>query len=119
MKNSEIHNGFEKKEIRNFLAQSLIDASVRLKNNKLEIIPYSEDKALEYVIRNAELNIEFFQKNIQIYKQILAIQQLISLNDWQEFDVSDETEKNIKEGWMSFIGTENEHKHLLEIIRKI
>jgi hypothetical protein len=119
MKNNKIHNGFERKEIRDFLAQSLIDADVRLRNNKLEIIPYSEDKALEYIIRNAELHIEFLQKNIQIYKQVLAIQQLIALNNWQENDVSNETEKDIKEGWMSFIGTENEYNHLLEIIRKI
>jgi hypothetical protein len=113
MKNSEIHNGLERCEIRNFLAKSLIDATVRSNNNRPQNVPYDEKRGLECLILNAELQIEYWKRYVEIHKQIQAIEQLIYLSNWQEFDVSDETGKDNPGGWMSFIGTKEEYNNLL------
>lgn len=89
MKNSEIHNGLERGEIRNFLAKSLIEATVRSNNNRTQNVPYDEKRGLECLILNAELQIEYWKRYVEIHKQIQAIEQLIYLSNWQEFDVSD------------------------------
>jgi len=117
MKNSEIHNGLERGEIRNFLAKSLIDATVRSNNNRPSSVPYDEKRGLECLILNGEVQIEYWKKYVEIMKQIQAIEQLIYLSNWQEFDVSDETIKDNPGGWMSFIGTEKEYNNLLKTIK--
>jgi adenine C2-methylase RlmN of 23S rRNA A2503 and tRNA A37 len=114
MKNSEIHNGLDKKEIRDFLSQTLVKfMEEQFENAQSVPIPHHDD-IYEYSIQKTEQDIKYHTKQLQIYKGMQATIQLIKMNGWQEFDVSDETEKDTKHILkMNFIGTEKEYDFLL------
>jgi len=118
MKNSEIHGGLKQKDIRDFLSRSLRNFMERLiDNSKNVVIPYT-DEPYVYAIQKAEQDIKSLTEQIEIYKGIQASLRLIKMNGWDEFDVSDETEKDkgtkLK---MAFIGTQEEYEQLLETIK--
>jgi G3E family GTPase len=117
MKNSQIHKELKDKEIRDFLAQQLVTLfDEEIKNNELKPIPHIDD-VLEHLIQTTEQEIERLKKRLQIYRAKQAILQIIKKQGWNEFDVSDETEKDsLHMSKMSFIGTDKEYNHLLEII---
>lgn len=117
MKNSQIHKGLKDKEIRDFLAHQLVELfEEETTNNKLKVLPYNED-IFETLIQRTEQEIECLKKRLQIYRDRQAIVVLIKKQGWEEFDISDETEKDsLHMLKISFIGTEKEYNHLLEII---
>jgi hypothetical protein len=117
MKNSDIHIGHKNKEVRDFLSEQLIINGFQRNTNKKEIVPHQEN-TLEWSIKDAEKQIEYFQRYIQNLKNLQAIEQLISTNGWQEFDVSDYVDKDVEDGWMSFIGTEEEYNDLIKILKR-
>ena len=118
MKSSEIHNGLEKSEIRDFLSIGLLKLDKEENENKKESSNYNREVVLDWCIRDAEAQIKYLKKYIEINRGRQAIITLIKMNDWEEFDVSDETENDLKYNqWMSFIGTEEEHKELLKSIK--
>jgi hypothetical protein len=114
MKNSEIHEGLKKKEIRDFLSQTLVKfMEEQIDNSKVVLIPHNEDP-YEWSIQDTEQKIKYHTKQLQIYKGMQAILQLVKMMGWQEFDVSDETEKDLSYTLkMNFIGTQEEYDFLL------
>lgn len=118
MKNSEIHGGLPQSEIRDFLAMSLVRAFQDEVNNKKETIRYEEGKGMEYAIRDTEAQIAHLQKSLEIKKRQSAILLLAGQNGWEEFDVSDETLRDLSFDYsMSFLGTKAEHATLLKQIK--
>ena len=121
MKNTEIHQKFEKSEIRDFLSKSICDYYKKLSelNNEKLNKEYSNLKGFEYTIRRCEDEIEYQQKLLTNTKNVNAVAILIENLGWNEFDVSDETEKNSNmEMAMNFIGTEDEYRLLLNVIKE-
>ena len=124
MKNSQIHKGLDKKEIRYFLSTSLVKLfQEQVDNaNKIKIkieIPHDENP-YEYSIKKLEQDIEYNTKQIEIYRGIQAVIRILKMNGWQEFDVSDETEKdNSHILKMNFIGTQKEYDFLLTKINGV
>ena len=116
MKNSEIHNGLLQNIIRDFLGHSLVEAQDLRDKNIKEIVSYRNDDHYEWAIESDMKQIEYLQRNILITRKFQAILELIKSAGWDEFDVSNETEQDIKNKWMPFIGTEAEYNDLLEII---
>ena len=117
MKNSEIHNGLDKKEIRDFLSIGLLKLYEEENENKKETFPYNREDVFEWCIKDAEAQIKFLKKYIQINRSRQAITTLIKMGAWEEWDVSDETEKDLPYSLaMNFIGTKKEYDHLIELI---
>jgi len=122
MKNSEIHKGFEKKEIRDFLSLSLLKLmEEQIDNAKPNIITPRNDDTYEYSIEFVKRGIEYHSNLLQIYKNIQAIIQIAKMNGWEEFDVSDITAKDIVNHKlrMNFIGTNDEYNFLLTKINGV
>ena len=114
MKNSEIHNGLNMKEIRDFLSLALVKTMEdQFKNSKSDYVPHNDDP-FEYSIQLSEMQIKFHMKSIEICKTLQAASQLIKMNGWEEFDVSDETQNDSSHKLsLSFIGTKEEYDFLL------
>lgn len=112
-----MHEGLENCKIRDFLCSQLESAQHRLNNLKPKTVPYSGKNACNSIIENDRLHIEYLKERIMLYEQIQAVLTLIEANGWKEFDVSDEIEKDVPTGWLSFIGTKEEHKNLLKAIK--
>jgi hypothetical protein len=117
MKNSEIHKGLKDKNIRDFLALQMAKLfEEEIENRKLKPLPPIED-IFEHSIQTAEQEIQRLTKQVQILRSKQATIQLIKKQGWDEFDVSDETIKDLPYTLkISFIGTKKEYNHLLEII---
>lgn len=119
MKSSEIHNGLDRKEIRDFLSKQFVRTFEDEMQNKKVGYPYNKVDPFDYVIKDAEAQIEFLKKQIEIARTKQAIRQLILASGWEEWDVSDETENDLNTRLkMNFIGTKEEHENLLSIIRE-
>jgi hypothetical protein len=117
MKNSEIHNNLERKEIRDFLSISLVKLFEEETGNKKETFAHDREDIFGWCIKDAEAQIKYLKKYIEICRSKQAIVQLIKSNNWEEFDVSDETEKDSPHTLkMNFIGTKREYDFLLLMI---
>lgn len=121
MKNGHIHKGLEKEEIRNFLGMAMVkNLETEFKNKKIDPPPYNQTEPLVWVIKDLENDIAWKQRTLSAYKERAAILEMLKLNGWEEFDLSDETIKGdlpYTEGQsytlkMSFIGTEEEYKKI-------
>ena len=122
MKSTEIHNGLDKKEIRDFLSIGLLKLYKEENENKKETFSYidREENVYDWCIKDAEAQIKFLKRYIQINRNRQAIVQLIKMNGWDEWDVSDETEKDLPYSLaMNFIGTKEEYNYLLELINGV
>lgn len=117
MKNSQIHSGLDKREIRDFLSKSIIQNFEAEKYNKKIHVPYTSDNSFEWAIKDAENDIEYHKKRLDLLKQKLGIINLIKMNGWKEFDVSDETSKDLQYTLkMNFIGTDEEYNKFMSSI---
>ncbi len=102
MDNENIHDGLDKKEIRDYLAKA---------RHKEAMGGYTS-------------NVEWFEKQVKEFEVMLehakivrAINQLIESNGWKEFDVSEHV-KWSHETYFSFMGTQEEYETLVEKIKK-
>lgn len=119
MKNSKIHQGFEKSEIRDFLGTALLKSSDQELSLAKKPVPFSinSENSLEWLIRSYENEMELLKEKIAILNERSAILSIIKKEGWKEFDVSDETKKDHNYTlWMNFIGTEEEYANLIESI---
>jgi len=111
MKNSKIHIGLENSDLRDFLSMSMAKTCGHEFENKKPIVPYrpNVENIFEYSIKDCESEILFQNKRLQLLKEKQSIITLIKMQGWCEFDVSDETEKDLEYTWMNFIGTQSEY----------
>jgi hypothetical protein len=89
MKNVEKHSGLDKAEIRDFLAKQ---------------IGYGYDGEVE----NIKKRIADLQVELETAKRSQAARDLIALNGWESFDVSDDVEDYKSGEYFSFVGTQEE-----------
>jgi hypothetical protein len=98
MKCVEIHNAFNQKEIRDFLA-----------------------KAERHVIHGdpkfIEAQIAALEKELEKARTGLAANQLLKVMGWQSFDVSDDVQDFGPGRYFSFIGTQSEYDELMSMIK--
>ena len=76
------------------------------------ITPYrsNNENTLEWVIKDCENETEFQNKKLQLLKEKQSIIILIKMQGWEEFDVSNETEKDLEYTLsMNYIGTKSEY----------
>ncbi len=120
MKNSEIHKGLDKEVVRDFLGQSLMLSLHNQSQNKKEVIPYNQnlDDIFKWKIQDNNAQIEFLKRDNDLSTQIIGALALIKNSGWEEFDVSDFVHKDITYGYMSFIGTKEEHANFLKQLEK-
>lgn len=117
MKNSQIHSGLENKELRDYLSIAIVKTYEAEFNMGQLKIPYAF--GIDYSINALEAEIEQKQEKLSILKDRRAIMSIIRMNNWQEFDVSDETQKDLSHGMsMNFIGTEQEYESFLKQLSK-
>ncbi len=118
MKDIKIHEGLANQVIRDYLSQEMVDAILEGFDNKKQHNPRNPNiDGIEWQIVDAELHIELQQRYLQNLKKKQAIGLLIKQRDWSEFDVSDyvSTGYNLR-FTMTFIGTEDEHNKLMEVL---
>lgn len=117
MKNSEIHNGLENKDRRDYFGIQLVKLWDEEIKNVKPTLPYSrhEDDPFDWSIKDTEAEIEKLKKQLEILKQKQAVVRLIAMCGWKEFDVSDQVERDMPYKLkMNFIGTDEEYeKHLV------
>lgn len=124
MKNSEIHKGLHKSEIRDFLSQSLIqcfDDEGTQQNIKEERDKHLRDSyyPIDYNILMTKSTIEYQVARLAILERRKAIDLIMNNMNWKKHDVSDETSKDHKFSlYMNFIGTDEEYKTLINSIKK-
>jgi hypothetical protein len=121
MKNSEIHAGFDKREIRDLIALEFVKSYEEEVNNKKDVNNYNSYKKepLVWAIKEAEAQIKFLRRHIEINKKRVALLELSKICGWTEYDVSDETERDHDYSYyMSFFGTEEEYQELMRKLNK-
>lgn len=106
MENKDIHNGLDKKEIRDFLAKMRIKEGSSCNYMPLEVISTLEKQ----IIHNQEVIL-----NIKAYS---AINELIKSCGWNTFDVSNDISKYDPKTYFEFIGTDEEFKTLEKKVKK-
>ena len=98
MKCKNIHDGFEKKEIREFLSKSITEAC--------------DERYLVML----QKQIDELQAKLVMAKQNFAACELVTQQGWQLHDVSDEVEDYDASCYFNFVGTEEELSQLLRSI---
>lgn len=118
MKNSKIHLGFEKSDLRDFFAISLLrNLEKEIFNKREEVFKDGEfvKNGLDVRIDFAKNEIKFLTKEIEICNEKKSLLLLLENLNWSYFDVSDETERDFDSPyWLSFIGTEEEFEFFIE-----
>ena len=118
MKNREIHNGLEHKQVRDFLSNQQVQFWYEKSQLKKKTVPNGL-KGFEYEI--AELENELFFKNelLNICRGLDAINKLIYVRGWEEFDVSDYVEHDSPYTYYNhFIGTKEEYETFISKFKK-
>ena len=117
MKGTEIHNGLDKKEIREYLSKALAESYKKgYAHAPLLIVgETASDRAISRLENSIIDNI----KLIQIHKDRLAICQIIRKEGWIENDVSEYVASEDGIGYRSFLGTELEYEKLLEELKSL
>ncbi len=117
MKNSQIHDGLDRKEIRDFLAIT----QCRLFEKSIETVqmtaPPDHTNLREWALKNIDEQIANLQRQKDVLRQRYALQTIIADNGWSEYDVSDDTTNDTGNKLpMNFIGTDEEYKSLMSKI---
>lgn len=115
---TEIHEGLLLKEIRDFLSMQLVLAFEAANKNKTVITTHRDfSDTLEWAKADAREQIKFLKQYIRNVEFKQAILKLIEMNNWEEFDVSDDVHNDSGHSLgMSFIGTEKEYTILYKQI---
>lgn len=119
MKSSEIHNGLERKEIRDFLSKSMSEMFEKECSNKKPENPYDGFNPLEWAIRDAEGEVIRYKRVIDLLHQKIALRSFVTERGWEEYDVSDYTVND--SGFrlhLSFIGTKEEYYQIMVILEE-
>jgi hypothetical protein len=120
MENSEIHNGLDKKIIRDYISISFCELFDLQKEIKRQTPPTEliQQNVYEYEVKRIEADIKELKAHLQIANKKFVLYELMKMNGWSEYDISDETQKDLSYTlYMNFIGTEEEHSTLLAQIK--
>lgn len=120
MKNSEIHAGLDRKEIRDFLSTTLVEVYYKeCENKKVKVEYKGKGYSTEWAILDCEQEIIFQQKRLKLLREKFATMNILNMCGWCEFDVSDETinDTGLK-SHMNFIGTIAEFENYIANIVK-
>lgn len=115
MKDIDVHQGLDKKEIRDFLSNELAKNSTR--DIKARRVSYNSNNPFQSAIDSADSQIEYWTKIKNNSLASKVIFDLINSNGWSEHDISDYTTKT-NDYYISFIGTEEEYNKLVETLNK-
>lgn len=113
MIDTEIHKGLEKSEIRDFLSGSLRDQYEDIYNVK----KYTaiDKNGIDWSIANAEAEVKYHKKHLDILKNIRSLSVIIKMNGWRDHDVFDHVKKSDgKEYCAMFIGTDEEYNEFIK-----
>jgi len=108
MKDTEIHNGLEQKELRDFFSESIYKTNfdtTELSEKKYKINDY------DCLIENLKIDLSKINSEIKKYETLKSIFLLMKNMGWDEFDCSDFTIRTGK-FYRSFIGTKKEYDDL-------
>jgi len=84
---------------------------------KHKATPYNENN-WEFFISQQKCIIENANAHINRFEIFKSVEMIAKMNNWQEFDVSEITEKTNDKMHCSFFGTETEYQNLLKTINK-
>jgi len=116
-KESEIHNGLPLKEVRDFLSESLRKNIEYEYSKNSENFTYRSDDPIKTAIHSLENDIERLKMRVHLLKEREAIITIMSMNGWNEYDVSDHTRiENGNKFHLPFVGTEEEYNNLMKEI---
>ena len=118
MKDNEIHQRFDKSEIRDLLSHVIRDCTVKgVKiHEEANNFNISYLTGIEYRIKSCEIELYRYKALLKNDNDLKAALTLIELMGWDEHDVSDNVMKTHNTFYLSFIGTDEEYKQLLSII---
>ena len=68
--------------------------------------------------KNIEETIEKLKNQLDENNSYLALMEMIKMNNWEEFDISDEISLRNNDRYYSFIRTKEEYENLLKGIKK-
>jgi len=102
MQNVNIHDDFEEKDIRDFLGRQYQRTSMQALSGSVEWI---------------ENEIARLQKQLKSVREHLAVKELLKMQGWEAFDISDEVPYN-PDTYFNFVGTEQEYEALIEKCQK-
>ena len=116
MKSTEIHEGLENKEIRDFLSMTFVKSFEESTKSKMKDID-GNLKGIDLRIAVVERDLAAINNELTGLKEMKAVQIIVEKQGWQEFDVSDETFNDTGyKMWMNFIGTQKEYDKLIDKI---
>ncbi len=120
-----MHEGLSDKIFRDFFRDSLcetylldlkIGKEYEEKKSSIYRIEPRPKKTIDYIKLNnkfAELELQVWNSRIKLNNRRIALITLMEDKGWAEHDISDEMGKT-GEHYLSFIGTEKEHKELIK-----
>jgi len=116
MKNSQIHEGLPNKEIRDFLSLGIVKSYANYYNRLNEPLPNTNTlKGFDWTIARIKRDIKMLNIELDHVNELKSIQYIIKNQGWAEYDVSDETIKDLDYSLhMNFIGTEEEYNNLMK-----
>jgi len=120
MKNSKIHVDLDDAALRDFLSVAIVKNHLQQIENKKKIINIrpTPENAFEWSIQDCENDIAFYNRKLELLREMQAIDILFKRNGWAEHDVSDLTECDLEcGGWMTFIGTKEEYDNLTKKLK--
>ena len=113
MKNTEIHIGFDQKEVRDFLAKQMAKSQIPRKQRDMK--QFASMDPIDWAIESAKNARDLATDQIKDLETRKAIRTLILNMGWEEYDPSDHVTLDTKMYWC-FIGTELEFEDLLKKI---
>ena len=110
MKNSEIHKGLEKKEIRDLIGELL---GQRFQTKEREPLAFDENNPFDDDIHQIKYDIIYYQNYLKHMEKKKAAYNLMKHLNLERYDVSDYVAKDLP-CYMLFIGTEEEYNDLIK-----
>jgi len=105
MKDTEIHEGLENKEIRDFLSKSIVD--VYKEKGRAPLFTYDSENVFDNSIKHTKLQIKNLESEVVKLETLKSVGILAKNMGWEEFDISDHISKTGKM-YRNFFGTEKE-----------
>lgn len=114
MLDTEIHNGLEKKEIRDFFSLSILNA-YKKRHDSIRKMPSQNFDGYVWAIEKEKINIHNAQMELEKLEALKAVAELASIYNWKEFDVSEFVSKSEKDGlYRNFFGTQEEFEKFMK-----